>query len=156
MRFLSVFFFSSLLTPKMPECVSRDDFEVRRCAAVWMRGHDSPCHQHEIRGVAWPPLRYLVCVRTHAGVCVCVLFSSVTVAAARLPARLPARSHSQLFISMPPLISPALLRRPKWARRLINVRAFQCLQMALGVSPPCSICSFLFELGVSISRFDVC
>lgn len=59
--------------------------------------------------------KYSVCA--HAGVCVCVLFSSVAAAC------LPPHFLSQLFISMPPLISLALPRRPKWALSLKNVKS---------------------------------
>lgn len=114
-----------------------------------MQGVDSPCHQHEFGGVAWHLLRNILCVR--AQVCVCVPFSSVTVAAARLPPR----SLNQLFnidastrfpgaTNTSQMSSEVEKREKQFIPRRWRSEFLAIAQFAL----------FRIELGVSISRFD--
>lgn len=117
---VSVFFHWTVKTHEHRTCpyVRRDDSEVR-CAAIWIPGVDSLCHQHEFRGVAWHLPRNIVCMRVRAQVYVCPVLQSNGHAAAWLPPR----SLNQLFISMSPLVSLAPSINPKWAWRLKNVKS---------------------------------
>lgn len=119
-------------------CVRGDDFEVRRCAAVWVQGVDSPCHQHEFRGVAWHLLRNIVCVR--AQVCVCPVLQ---------------RWQSQLLNCLPAPLTSCLYRclhSFPWRHQYVpnelggwkTWKAIQSSQTELRVSRHRSICSFSY------------
>lgn len=83
--------------------------------------------------------KYSVCACT--GVCVS-RSPALTVAAAQLPPR----SLNQLFISMPPLVSLAPPIRPKWARRLKNVKSNWVLAYAAqSFSPSLNLLFFVLN-----------